>query len=205
MGSIILASSDSWLEIAKMVGALTAFVVGLLHYRLGQKWKRAQFVADEVRRFRDNPKVAMAVAMLDYNEKRLPLFPDTQGDGRFQLVNDGAVAAALEDADRADAQLARVEDAIRDCFDEFFDGLERFECFIRANLVTVKEFEPYLLYLLERVVGLAGRGKPWQQKPNEFTKNLCRYATDYYYDEVEKLFSRYHRPLNKPALVPPPN
>jgi len=37
-----------WIEIAKILGALLAFAVGLRQYREAQRWKRVEFVASEM-------------------------------------------------------------------------------------------------------------------------------------------------------------
>ena len=190
--------AGSWYDIVGGAVTLLVFVAGLWQYWSGQRWKRAEFVAEEVRRFREQPGVRSAIMMLDYNRRKVELFAfEERPADRVYDVNDELVKAALEDVDRESREQERVEDAIRDCFDQLLDGFERFELFIRAGLVTQKQLEPYLKYWAEQLVA------SYSNKPNEIVELSRKYIRKYYFDEAETLCSRYTdwRPRKGPRAV----
>ena len=181
-----------WIGLGTIVAALVAFMAGLVQYRRAQRWKRAEFVAKEVKDFKSDPAVHNALLILDWNEHYVELFPTHEDRSkRSVLVNDellGRALAPLPDkaAARLHEEFKAEEIAIRAAFDQLFDALERFEYFIQAGLVSRKEFDPYLVYWVE-ILG-DRRGK---RKPPAVLANLWAYIDSYYYTGVQKLMRRY--------------
>lgn len=151
--------SDVTLEIVKIAGASTAFVIGLLQYMKSQRWKRAEFVANEVKEFNALPEVRNAKLMLDYTERYVDLFPEKEkADERRVDVTEAMVVSALKPHGKQ-TEFKQAEARIRDTFDEFFGRLERFENFIAAGLVTKEECAPYIAYWID-ILGIDGKDAP---------------------------------------------
>lgn len=173
--------ADSWVGIVTLVGGVIAFGLAWWQYRQGEAWKKAEFLGEEIRRFRGRARVRNAIAMIDYPEKDIELFPDRKGDQRFRRINRHWVVAALADRSGDDHAEDEVLDAIRDCFDEFFDGIEQMDCFVTAGVLKSNDLRPFVAYWLEQV--LTG-------KDEALTKAACGYLLKYQYTEVMELCDR---------------
>ena len=138
---------DHWLKLAALVGAAVAFFVGLAQYRKAQQWRRAEWVAQEMKSLFDDQLVQAAFLMIDWGSRRIPLYPLREKDeDRYILLTNEAVATALMDHhDRRDG-FTTVEADIRVAFDRALDGLERFHSYVSTRLVQRKDLAPYLRY-----------------------------------------------------------
>jgi hypothetical protein len=175
----------NWLTLATLSGGLIAFLVGLIQYRHAQRWRRAEFVANEMKEFKADPMVHNALLLLDWNERAVELFPSEADPNRHSIcIKDQAIAAALV-PHVARCDFTPVEIALRDNFDRFFDRLERFEYFLEAGLVTCKQFAPYLSYWLD-ILGNENSGR----KSPEVVRALWVYI-DFYYSGVTSLLRRF--------------
>ena len=88
-----------------------------------------------------------------------------------------------------------IEVALRDWFDEFLSGLERFESLIESNLVREEEIKPFISFWLH----LIGDRSYRRDEGSSFYDQLFRYIKDCQYTGVETLFERYGF-----KLLPPP-
>jgi hypothetical protein len=182
-----------WLTLAAMSGGLVAFLGGLMQYRRAQRWKRAEFVANEMKEFKADPLVHNALILLDWNERAVDLFPhEADPQKRSVRVSDQAVADALV-PHVARCDFTQLEIALRDTFDRFFDRLERFEYFLEAGLVSSREFAPYLGYWLD-ILGNQNSGR----KPPEVVRAIWGYI-DFYYSGVTSLLRRFGYQIRPPA------
>jgi hypothetical protein len=174
-----------WLTLAALMGGLVAFLGGLVQYRRAQRWKRAEFVASEIKEFKADPMVRNALLLLDWNERAVELCPqEADPEKRCVRIEDRAIAKALvPHVTRSD--FTPLEIALRDTFDRFFDRLERFEYFLEAGLVSKQEFAPYLRYWLE-ILGNENSGR----KSPEVVRAIWVYI-DFYYCEVISLLRRF--------------
>lgn len=114
-------------------------------------------------------------------------------------TSDGAVE---EDEPRED--LAKIgplrfslkEAAIRDCFDRFLDGLDRFGNYLAGDLVTTEDLEPYLNYWLRDIAST-------QCSPDDalWTIFLWAYIDFYSFQGVSRLFTgfRYNISIDSEA------
>ena len=177
----------NWIGLMGVIAGLIAFLTGLVQYVKGQKWKRAEFVAKEIKEFESDPKNDIAMQMLDWNSREYELFPDEKDpDNRKIDVEDSTLCSALVPHTKKPSGFKPVEVCIRDIFDQFLDAFERFEHFIQSGLVNPDEFKPYLIYWIE----IMGDNKS-KRKPPEFYKSLWSYIDFYSFTGVQKLFSRY--------------
>ena len=179
--------SGDYVALLGVIAGLIAFLVGLIQYVRAQLWKRAEFVAKEIKEFESKPSVKLAMQMLDWNARRYKLFPEKQPAEQEAVVTDKTLSSALvPHEDREPTVFTPVEVCIRDIFDQFLDGLERFEHFIESGLVTHKEFYPYLIYWI-KIIGDRNSGR----KPPEFYDSFWKYLDSYGYSGVQKLLGRY--------------
>jgi hypothetical protein len=190
-------SGQDWVTVSGIITGGLAFIAGLWQYREGQRWKRLEFVAKEIKEFRLQHSVKSVILMLDYNEREIELFPEEQDKlKRKVLVTDQMICQALAvHNEKNKEKLHRSSDfsketlAIRDYFDEYLEWYEKFEQFIASGLVSEKEFEPYLSYDID-IMAKIGR------KSEEFRKALLNFINAYDYDGVKDLAKRYNRPFD---------
>ncbi len=88
-----------------------------------------------------------------------------------------------------------IEVALRDWFDEFLGGLERFENLIESNLVRANEIKPFIIYWIQLIGDRSFR----RDDGSSFYDQLFRYIKDCKYTGVEALFERYGY-----KILPPP-
>lgn len=62
------------LSIFGYLGALGAFAVGLVQYRRADYWKRSEFLAKEMKEYFADPKVILALTMVDWGQRDIQLF-----------------------------------------------------------------------------------------------------------------------------------
>jgi hypothetical protein len=181
-----------WVTLAATVGGLLAFLGGLMQYRRTQRWKRAEFVAGEMKEFKADPMVHNALLLLDWNERAIELLPnEADVNKRSVRIEDRAIAAALVPHVRR-SDFSPLEIALRDTFDRLFDRLERFEYFLEAGLVSSKEFAPYLTYWLD-ILGNDNNGR----KSPETVRAIWVYI-DFYYSGVSRLLRRFGYKVRPP-------
>jgi hypothetical protein len=195
------------ISIVGLIGAVIAFVIGLRQYRRAEQWKRAEFVSAEMKEFFASPKVSAAMTMIDWAGRSIRLFclqdPEnrerTYVDRRMQCVSllphtviDWSRGSDRE-ADQAGAKkmFAREHSIIRDCFDAFFDGLERFGGNVGSGLVSVAELRPYIGYWVDDIA--ADTTDPWDAT---WTACVLLYIHTYGYTGVQRLFNAFEHDIS---------
>lgn len=126
-----------------LVGAVIGFGVALYQYRIAQRWKRAEWVAAEMRAFLDDPWVRVACALIDWGARKVHLPPESPDE---VMVTDDEVSAALVHHRDRPGGFHPKEALIRDAFDRFLDGMERCAAHVQSHLVSTSDFAPYLSY-----------------------------------------------------------
>lgn len=150
-----------WIESTKIAGALAVFVVGLWQYRRAQSWKRMEFIAQEMNKFRADPMVKDVFQLLDWEVRNLDLgLKKDDGTPDVKIVTYGDTTGALVPHFARDVGFDAVEAAIRDRFDVFLDYLVHFENFVQARLIKPKDIEPYLEYWAGALAGNGDIAKP---------------------------------------------
>jgi hypothetical protein len=177
--------AENWLAVAAAVGAVFAFFHALHQYKEGLHWKRTRFLGKQFAKFRSDPKVATAYALLDSYEKRTVYL---SSDGKKPAtqkkeVSPADVVVALSESDTDNSEFY---DAIRDAFDSFFDGLERLECFIVAEAIEEKHLSNLLKYWVQQFADAKE-----SSKGTEFVKAARCYVGKWYPGEVQSLCNRF--------------
>jgi hypothetical protein len=177
----------NWIALTGVLSASVAFASGLLQYRKAQRWKRAEFVAAEVKEVLKDRWVAVALQLLDFNSSSYNL---QKSDHEQELsdftLDDVDLAIALEPHSMRRDGLSAAEVRVREAFDALFDALQRFEHFVAAGLVRSRDFAPYLHYWL-KLLGDANSGR----KPQVTVAAIWRYIEYYGYHDVQRFMDRF--------------
>lgn len=196
---------QSFKEILPSLGvvvALLTFMFGIHQYGVAQQWKRAEFVAKQIKEFEDDTVVRNAMLMLDWNERKIAF-----SDCTIERVTEDFLKVCLISGGNLDEMRSNLEElkkrqgltqeqpqeftieeaAVRDAFSRFLDYLERFENFIKAGLVSEEEFKPYLVYWLK----IIARKDKKPIKSLEFHQSLWDFIDSYGYTGVRNLLKRY--------------
>ncbi len=159
------------------LGALIVFLIGLLHYRNAQKWKRLEFIAQEIKELEAKPRYSNATKMLDFTESTIEL-----QDKRQIKFNEQVLISALPHEDFKSV-FTPDEVEIRLCFCDFFDGLDKMQSFVEAKLIEVHNLIPYLPYWFKRFTANTDK----MCKSPEFVDTIWTFIDGYEYTGVRKL------------------
>jgi len=146
-----------------------------------------------MREFMSNHAVANAMLMLDYNEIEVELIPFAEGSSQpIPRISDAEVRVALQPLGAREV-FQPGEGAIRNSFDQFLDGLERFGPLVRSGLILPRDLAPYLSYYLDII------GNP--QNPRmlpPIRETLWRYVEYYGYRGAQMLFQEFGYNIRPP-------
>ncbi len=177
-------NAEQTLTAFALLGAGVAFVVGLLQYKKAQRWKRAEWVSQEMKEFLTNPQVDAAFKMVDWGWRPIQLFPHRENPDRLEFISAQEIVDALRPHGNG-CTFTEKETAVRDAFDTLCDGLERFESYIRAGLITESDVEPYLDYW-----GVHLR----PDSPDPKLRRIREYMSHYGWDGATSLLDRFQAP-----------
>lgn len=184
-----------WLVLLGVAGGLSSVVVGLIQYSKAQRWKRAEFVYQVIKEFESKRAVRNVMQILDYNRSRIGF----EVDKPPVKVTDDVVEKALR-PHREGGEYNDIEKLIRDAFDEFLDGLERFETFVRSGLVSAEEFGPYLDYWV-RIIGDPANDRKFP----DLRDALWTFIKEYRFTGVQSFFARFGYDVLPPHSAQGPN
>ena len=188
------------LQIGAMLGGLATLGVGLAQYRTAQHWRKKELVAGEAKAFFADPTVRLALRLIEWRQFEIEVpYADAPADQRQITVKPEILASALRSgpggtpANEASHQkwiMERMEYFkpsemyLREVFDHFLDGLDRFENFVASGLVEAGDVKPYLDYWFRMMTGENTRMGPQVQIA------LASYMKDNGYESVISLMRR---------------
>jgi len=176
--------TEIWLQILTLIGGSVAFIIGLTQYRVAQNWKKAEFVASEIKEAFAEPSFVTATILLDWNQTLVDL---GKVDHLKNVdVNDAMLQAAWRPHIERPGGFSDLEVRLRDILDVFLTRIQRFEHFIEIGLVKSKDFYPFLRYWI-KIVGDPKAGR----KSTELQATIWRYIAFYELDDVQRFFKRY--------------
>ena len=197
-------ASDECKEAREWISSAITMIVllaGVYSYWQAQLWKRAEFVAGQMKEFFAVPAVRNAMTMIDWSSRNVNLFDD-EADARehWPLVTRRMQSDALlphtmvrNESDQVVEEIqdelsgfSREQAAIRDTFDEFLDGLERFGNHVRSGLLTAHDLRPYLGYWIDDIAR-ASTNDP----DGEWSCSLLAYIDFYEFSAVQSLFLKF--------------
>ena len=177
---------SDWIAIFALLFAVLGFVVGLFQYRKAQRWKIAEFVANEFKEFENDPVVADAMLILDWNPIKTPLaiMAETGRKLSEYPINHNDLEESLRHHGDVPQGFSEKQSILRQTFDHFFAKLGRFEHYIDAVLINKSDLDPYITYWMD---ALCGNG---QILSRETCQKIWKFLKDYDYDDVVMLLSR---------------
>jgi hypothetical protein len=207
--------TDHQIEIAKLVvsvvglgGTLGAAILALRTFQRNEAWKRAEFLAREMKEFLANERVQKALLLIDWGSRRIRLLDGPSPDHGWVRVTRSLQVRALlphtllnaklgsdvETDQTSPGQIMRryspEEAAIRDCYDAFLDGLERFASYVKTGLIDVGELRPYLAYWIDDI-----HAPTKDADDAAWCAALLTYIEFYRFQGVQWLFYAFHRDI----------
>jgi hypothetical protein len=175
---------EHWIALVAASAALLTLIKGLMEFRRAQQWKKAEFLAQEIKSFRQDVDVKRALLMLDWSE--IPIYTaEHEGLTKREIIcDDELLFMALtpdDDTDFSDNQYI-----VRIIFDQYLDKLSMFERYVQSGLVKVDELRPYLQYWIDAMCNkVDGRKTP------EIIDQLWAFISRYQYTSVIKLCEEF--------------
>jgi hypothetical protein len=190
-----------------LVGTGAAAYTAYKSFMRTEAWKRAEFVAQEMKHFFADPRVQNALIMIDWGKRHVPLLaPTALTDGKVDVTRQMQIRAlyphtflgetasdneGVSSSSEALRQYSPEEAAIRDCYDAFLDGLERFSSYVQTNLIHSGALRPYLWYWIEDIHAPAkdGADAAWSAA-------LLTYTAFYQFTGVQWLFRSFGKNID---------
>jgi hypothetical protein len=201
---------SAWLDHAKgiatvvgWVGSVGLFSIAVLTYRRTQQWKKAEFLAAEMKLYFAIPRVQRTLVMLDWGRREIELLEDEPaGKNRVVVTREMQTFAlrphTLVNGTGSDSEVdtrsngmagegfTAEETAIRDCYDTFLDGLERFSSYVETKLVDRKALRPYIGYWVDDIASPTNNAAD-----AAWCAALLTYVSFYRYEGVLRLFEDF--------------
>ncbi len=190
-------------KIAGGIISAIGLIVVVFTYRRNETWKRAEFLAREMKEFFGLARVQKALILIDWGERRFDLLEGNPPGGPSVAVTRamqvrGLLPHVLLTGDDADPEMMVSEDssskerfkqpevAIRDCYDAFLDGLERFASYAQTGLISVSSLRPYIGYWIEDIATPTNN-----REDAAWCATLLTYINFYRFDGVLWLFNEF--------------
>lgn len=182
----------------KALGVLVALIgaiIALKEYRTSQNWKKAEFLAKEMKEFFDDFDVKRALWMLDWPKFTIPLSESEMINGLkvIEVDNDLLLTSLTYHEDRPkgcmnsyEGNYSATETRIRIIFDTFFQKLGTFQKHVDNKLFTYDDLEQYIAYYIKIIADKTNNRKSSQMKDQ-----IMEFIHKYDYKPVEKLLEYY--------------
>lgn len=180
-----------WITPVASIFSALAVILAAWKFSIAQNLKRSEFAAGFMDDFFKSDKVNNALVMLDWDDRKVKLFPEKQDtENRFVTVTDEAVIKALQPhIDEASnvRTFDETETAIRLCFDSLFARLSLLYTHLETGLIEKREVRPRLLFWI-RI--LNGKQK---YKSERYLNTLRAYVDFYVHPNVKKLIDNFEK------------
>jgi len=186
--------------------SLIGGVLALQSFYRNEKWKKAEFLAKEMKDFFENANVQKALLLIDWGIRRIKLLPSGQDDGYVVVTRPLQVSALrphifLRMNDSNSEMISSTEcdyretftpseACIRDCYDSFLDGLERLSSYVRTGVVGIKALRPYIGYWVDDI-----HAPTTSSVDAAWMASLLTYISFYKLEGVLWLFSAFERDI----------
>ena len=182
---------ESWTfdDIAKLLTLIfggLGLVKALFEYTKAQKWKKAEFLAKEVKDFYADKSVQRALLMLDWNIIPIPLFDSEVKSNNEKTFNfdDDIFENALKHHN--ETTFSDNETIVRKTMDEFLVKFSMFQNYIDSRLIKTSDLKPYFDYWIH----LIGNSKLDRKSKGKF-QQLWKFINYYEYNQIIKLFGNF--------------
>lgn len=180
-----------------------AFVAGYMKYSRGQAWKRAEFLAQEMKDLLSDPEAATALTMIDWAVRKLRLYSldgtvtsesvvvtydmQCRAVRPHTFIDDESAAKDIRREMAEDGYLLRAftreEAIIRDCYDRLLDRFDRLGSYVQTGLVTSGSLRPYIGYWIDDIAAA-----PMDPDEAMWSLSLLTYIYFYNFIGVVSLF-----------------
>ena len=177
--------TDTILKFVALLFSFAAISKAIHEYIKAQKWKKAEFVAKEVKEFNSSYEVIEVMKLLDLVEYE---FTNTNKpfEGWILKDTDNYLKKAFDVSKMNEDTLSDHQLFTRDIFDCFFDYLLMFNNYIDTKLITVKDIKPYLHYWIDILAN------PENTQKTDATRNrMWDYIDKYGYKGVRSLCAKF--------------
>ncbi|MDC7788943.1 hypothetical protein PQJ75_26165 [Rhodoplanes sp. TEM] len=153
-----MSEHATWLDkadlLVKVVGfSATAFSLLITARQIENtnKWKRKEFANTSITKFFEEPLVRNALLMMDWRERLLVLSEEHKAMVGAPTIeyNEAMLVSAL----RKISKFSNKDVVIRDCFDNFFADVGRFNDLVESRIMDYSDFRPYFGYWSKIVLG----------------------------------------------------
>jgi hypothetical protein len=200
------------LEALTLLGAAIAFVIGLLQYSRAQQWKRAEFLANEMKDLFGNVGCVNALTMIDWASREIPLAAVRDLANRTTIAityreqSEALRPHTLEPAPTdststtskaettgksspsidGEGKFSPNEVLIRDCYDALLDRFDRLGSYVSRSLISPEDLRTYIGYYVTVITEAANN-------PDEgiWGVSLLTYVIFYHFDGVVTLFQSF--------------
>lgn len=213
MQTHIIDEIKSIATVAGAIGSFIVFTIGVSSYLRTEKWKKAEFLAAEMKEFLSTPRVQKALLLIDWGSREIQLLEDRPLDESRIVVSRQIQTMALRphillnrtgsdpeiftvDGTDSEEGFTQAEAAIRDCYDAFLDGLERFGSYVQTGVVELSSLRPYIGYWIDDISCATDNADD-----AAWCAALLTYITFYRFDSVLWLFDAFHRGIRSSSPV----
>jgi hypothetical protein len=198
----IAENKDFFVAVASIIASISflvaagTFCLGLRQYRVNQRWKRNEFLAEKIDAFFSDQDVIDVEGMLDYNGKGFQI--KTDGIKKTVYVYHSSESLPVNTPTEYHVDLSSAlkyhtegsqsqEDIeIRQRFDAYLDYIGRFAVFIQNGLFRKEDIFPYLEYHVSLLNGLRDHSAGYH-------KALYNYAVLYGFDRAVQFLGQFKR------------
>lgn len=173
---------EFWIKILTAILAVLTFTKAIIEYGKAQNWKKAEFLAKEIKEFYANIDVQNALLMLDWNELEVEI--PIGEEKTFSFDDDLFKSALIIHINKDDFSPEEIK--IRLTFDEFLFKFGMFQNYVDSGLIKSEDLRPYFNYWID-IIGDLSLGR----KPNDCIKQLWEYINFYNFVPVIKLLKSF--------------
>ncbi|MEY3867089.1 MAG: hypothetical protein RLZZ338_980 [Cyanobacteriota bacterium] len=180
-------------KLLQELGLTGASLWGAFSYYKKQQWNKHQFTSKEFKDFETQLFTKNSWRMLDSVERKI------EGNSTWTgPIDDKTLIIALsipKKGEKTEIHPDSLYAKIRDNFDMFLMGLQRFEAMIQYGVIEAKSLENYLKPWIDFMKDLKNDSDPDRKK---VFYTLTKYIAHYKYNGVQALFSRYGVDISYP-------
>jgi hypothetical protein len=173
---------------AKYIGGfitIYGLIKGYIEYRNAQKWKRLEFLAQEMKDFFSNPCTQRMMKVLDYRNGELFVLP-TESDDLKKISFDQDILLSGFSIGKTVNELTAEDRILRAIIDGFLDNLCNYNRYIETGLITKDDLWHYLKYWLN-ILGNPESGK----RSKTVMKQIWAYIDHFNYTDVRDLIQKF--------------
>jgi len=184
----VLDAKDT-ISLLGVIVALGVSIKGIAEYRKAYRWKKAEFLAQEVKSFRQDADVKKVLLLLDWTNMPIQFPENGTSEKREVICTDDLLCSSLIPSD--DVEFNDDETAVRLLFDQYLDKLGMFERYIQAKLITIDDIRPYLQYWID---AMCKSNKNGGRKEQKVIEQLWGFIDKYKFGSVRTLCEEFgHR------------